>query len=167
MSSELMRKLIKLVEGEVVGFPGNNRPMATVPLSGAKVHNFEPRRDVANMDPFLRGYIEAALWTSSDESDESGGQPMDENYGAEDIAPETFKEMQEDCADFQQANAELLQQSGQSAQQAGHDFWLTRNGHGVGFWDRGLGEVGDRLSDAAHVYGGVDLYLGDDRLIHA
>jgi len=21
-------------------------------------------------------------------------------------------------------------------EQAGHDFWLTRNGHGTGFWDR-------------------------------
>jgi hypothetical protein len=29
---------------------------------------------------------------------------------------------------------------------AGHDYWLTRNGHGTGFWDRGLGEVGDKLT---------------------
>lgn len=36
---------------------------------------------------------------------------------------------------------------------AGHDFWLTRGGHGTGFWDRGLGELGDRLSDAAQAYG--------------
>lgn len=31
--------------------------------------------------------------------------------------------------------------------QAGRDFWFTRNGHGVGFWDRGLGEIGDLLSE--------------------
>ena len=30
-----------------------------------------------------------------------------------------------------------------------HDYWLTRNGHGVGFWDRGLGDVGVMLSDLA------------------
>jgi len=35
----------------------------------------------------------------------------------------------------------------------GHDLWLTRNGHGAGFWDRGLGELGERLSEAARSLG--------------
>ena len=26
--------------------------------------------------------------------------------------------------------------SDESISQAGHDFWLSRNGHGTGFWDR-------------------------------
>ena len=55
---------------------------------------------------------------------------------------------------------------GIDAAQAGHDFWLTRNGHGAGFWDRGLGERGDRLTNAAHVYGACDLYLGDDGFVY-
>ena len=46
--------------------------------------------------------------------------------------------------------------------QIGHDFWLTRNRHGAGFWDRGLGDVGDRLTKAAHAFGESDLYVGDD-----
>ena len=49
---------------------------------------------------------------------------------------------------------------------AGHDFWLTRNGHGAGFWDRGLGEVGDRLSNACKAFGSYDLYIGDDGKIY-
>ena len=49
---------------------------------------------------------------------------------------------------------------------AGHDFWLTRNGHGAGFWDRGLGEAGKKLTDAAHAFGECNLYLGDDDVIH-
>ena len=36
---------------------------------------------------------------------------------------------------------------------AGHDFALTRNGHGTGFWDRGLGEMGDMLSNECKPYG--------------
>lgn len=32
------------------------------------------------------------------------------------------------------------------AAQFGHDFYLTREGHGAGFWDRGLGELGDYLT---------------------
>ena len=42
-----------------------------------------------------------------------------------------------------------------------HDYWLTRNGHGVGFWDRGLGPVGDRLIDLSYV-GTYDLFQVDE-----
>ena len=49
----------------------------------------------------------------------------------------------------------------------GHDFWLTRNGHGAGFWDRGLGELGDRLTGLAKPYGTVDLYITDDGKVAA
>ena len=42
--------------------------------------------------------------------------------------------------------------SGLDASQTGHDFVLTANGHGCGFWDRGLGEIGDRLTEATRGY---------------
>lgn len=38
---------------------------------------------------------------------------------------------------------------------AGRDFWLTSQGHGSGFWDRGLGAVGDALTDSADGYGDI------------
>jgi len=44
--------------------------------------------------------------------------------------------------------------------QVGHDFCLTRNRHGAGFWDRGLGTRGDVLTKAAHAYGEVSLDHG-------
>lgn len=50
--------------------------------------------------------------------------------------------------------------------QVGHDFCLTRNGHGAGFWDRGLGELGTRLSDACKPWGTQDVYIGDDGLFY-
>lgn len=31
--------------------------------------------------------------------------------------------------------------------QAGHDFWLSRNGHGSGFWDRDSSYYGDHVRD--------------------
>ena len=43
---------------------------------------------------------------------------------------------------------------------------LTRNRHGAGFWDRGHGDKGKRLTDAAHAYGSSDAYLGDDGLLY-
>lgn len=47
-----------------------------------------------------------------------------------------------------------------------YDYWLTRNGHGAGFWDRGLGELGDVLSNKAKMHGSVYAYAGDDGLIY-
>lgn len=50
----------------------------------------------------------------------------------------------------------------------GHDFWLTRNGHGAGFWDGDYpDDLGRDLTKAAKVYGSCELYIGDDGLIYA
>lgn len=124
----------------------------------------EGEGDPVDLDDFTRGYIEAALWSSTDEH----GEPLDAVYSVDDIAPETLASMAEDCKAFQDTNGEDLAAyyEHRDPSAAGHDFWLTRNGHGAGFWDRGLGELGDRLSDAAKVYGGVDLYVGDDGNVH-
>lgn len=43
----------------------------------------------------------------------------------------------------------------------GHDFAFTRNHHGAGFWDRGYGEVGDRLTEAAEAYGEHSILTDD------
>jgi hypothetical protein len=42
----------------------------------------------------------------------------------------------------------------------GHDIWLTRNGHGAGFWDRGYytPEVGEKLTEIAKSLGTKNLY---------
>lgn len=116
-------------------------------------------------DQFTRDYIQAALWSTNDESDESGGVPLDENYGVEDIEDETVEDMILDCKEFQEANsADLDLVYGVS--HGGHDFWLTRNGHGVGFRDRGyrqsqeIRDALDRLDRAASEWGEYNLWVG-------
>ena len=117
------------------------------------------------MDAFTRSYIEAALWSSTDEADERGGEPLDANYGPADFAPETLAAIKKDCEAFQRDHAEEI---GGDPERAGHDFWLTRCGHGCGFWDGDWREdIGQRLTEASHAYGSVDLYVGDDALIYA
>lgn len=115
-------------------------------------------------EDFFTGFIDCALWSST-ECDEDGnmGSPLDEDYDADDIAPETLAALREDCEDFYESNAELLAKAGDDFQN-GHDFWLTRNGHGAGFWDRGYGQVGEELSKAAKVYGSVDLVVCDGKV---
>ncbi len=116
------------------------------------------------MDTFTKSYIACALWSSTDNADESGGEPMDKNYSEKDIASETLAKMKEDCAQFQLENETRLENMDSRA--AGTDFWLTRNRHGVGFWDRGLGALGQILTKKAHDFGSFDLYIGDDGKIY-
>jgi hypothetical protein len=125
------------------------------------------------MDKFTLAYIEAALWASNDESDEKGGEPLDANYGISDIGPGTLAEMIDDCKRFQEENAADIAAGPDGPdytryERAGHDFLLTRNHHGAGFWDGDWPEeVGERLTAASHAYGEVNLYVGDDGLIYA
>jgi len=114
-------------------------------------------------ETFFDAYITAALWSSTDDDD----RPLDDHYDATDIAPATLAQMRADCADFETAQAETLAQAG-ADDQNGHDFWLTRNRHGAGFWDRGYPDaIGRTLTDAAHAYGSFDLYIGDDGQVYA
>jgi hypothetical protein len=127
------------------------------------------------MDAFTTGYITCALWSSTDEATEQDAEPLDRNYSETDLAPETLERIKADCAKFQADNAELLAQYRDRIKRvtdepaeayAGHDFWLTRNGHGAGFWDRNLDELGDILSEKAKAFGGCDLYVGDDKRLY-
>lgn len=72
-----------------------------------------------------------------------------------------------DCVAFldlcERANVSL---QGMEPEQVGQDFWLTRNGHGAGFWDRGLGDRGYRLSDLAHSFGECHVMEGDDHYVY-
>ena len=116
-----------------------------------------------NIETILTNYVACALWSSTDDN----GDPLDANYTIDDIAPTTLTSMREDVANFINANKRMLIAGGLDDGQIGHDFWLTRNRHGAGFWDRGLGEVGNRLTHASHACGEVYLYVGDDLKLHS
>jgi len=115
-------------------------------------------KDDFNIDEMTKHYIIAALWSSTDDE----GNPVDDNYSIDDLAPETLLEMKEECFEFVQYNLALIIESKQGEAQTGHDFWLTRNHHGVGFWDRGLGEVGHNLTVAACLTKERILFICDD-----
>ena len=126
-------------------------------------------------DEFTTAYLVAALWSTTDHSDEDGGQPLDANYDICDIAPEAMRSAMESCAEFQEQHKELLSKAYELYEPrdgyhgpalAGHDLWLTSAHHGAGYWDRGIGDVGKALTDAAHAFGERDIYVGDDGLIH-
>lgn len=122
--------------------------------------------DAADFKTFVNAYLVCALWSSTDNADDSGGEPLDTNYDVDDLAPGERAKAEETCKDFVDSNAEALRAAtcrpGYSWGSAGHDFWLTRNGHGAGYFDRGLGVTGGALQSAAKVYNSCDIYVGDD-----
>jgi hypothetical protein len=119
-----------------------------------------------NLNSFQRAFLVAALWSTNDESTEQGGEPLDANYDISDFSTEALNKLLADCDSFEESNANLLELAG-DREQNGHDFWLTRCGHGCGFWDRGYDKfVSKALTEACGRYGNVDLYVGDDGKIH-
>lgn len=116
------------------------------------------------LDDFTLAYIEAALWATSATDDTTGDEYESlESFDLDDLDDATLASMVEDCREFQADHAGDLERAARRgdyangrytpAERAGHDFWLTRNHHGAGFWDRGLGKVGERLTEAAQAYG--------------
>lgn len=136
-------------------------------------------RDWNSLDSFTKGYIECALWAGHDyRIEEPDGtfrwpathdegpdnpRPLDKNFDQFDITPATLEEIRRECADFQEANALLLAQASEEiprrdSSHHGHDFFLTRNRHGAGFWDRGYSDpIGSSLTKAAQAYGSWEL----------
>src|SRR5687767_11414689 len=117
---------------------------------------------------FVRGYLDCALWLETDDSDNA----LRDNYSFSDFSQESLAKAAADCDAFELANASDLaafyevhpmSPDGDTGKAfAGHNFWLTRNEHGTGFWDRGAGEAGDRLSKASRQAGECYVYVGDD-----
>lgn len=113
-----------------------------------------------DINEVTKHYLIAALWSSTGDD----GEPLDAVHSVDDIAPEARAKAQKDCADFVEACGAALATA--TAEQVGHDFWLTRNRHGAGFWDRGLGSLGEYLTTMAQAAGDCDAYAGDDGLIY-
>ena len=115
----------------------------------------------------LEAHLECALWSSTDDD----GVPLDANFTIFDFTPAARVRLEADLRDFAHAARTLLEGAvtvgDLTPSDIGHDLWLTRNGHGAGFFDRGLGNVGDALTGIAYALGTVDLYVTDSGRVDA
>ena len=99
---------------------------------------------------------------------ERNGTSKTTSFGIEDFSGISFDRLRREAELFESVCREILNKYRKSVpdtytmEKAGHDFWMTRNRHGVGYWDRGLGECGTLLTQKAHEYEEVNLYVGDD-----
>ena len=120
-------------------------------------------------DTAIQSYFQAALFFSNEGED--GEIQMDSKYTTDDFAEETTATLTKDITSF----FELLESEGllddakefQSEGRIAVDFWLTRNGHGSGFWDGDYGySLGDKITHLCKQYGEQDIYSGDDGKIY-
>jgi hypothetical protein len=137
---------------------------------------------VSEFDHFARAYIETAI----DDLRYSSEYLTDVNLSLEDVAEECLEKCLDDCATFWDINARLILSehaplaphydgkfhAGKSDQcrkatQGGYDLYVTRVGHGVGFWEDEWSCAGGAALDAcAEKMGNVDFYCGDDGKIY-
>lgn len=120
---------------------------------------------------FIESMLIAALWSSTDNDD----TPLDTNFGVEDFSAETLEYLRVEAGAFYDAHKEVIHCEGAPnandgtgcAGMAGHDYWLTRNRHGSGFWDGDWPEpFATVLTNASQVQKEIYLYVGEDNKIY-
>ena len=124
-----------------------------------------------NIHSFIEAYVTCMQWSTSGTTPDGEEVESLEQFP---ISVEAMRKVKEECESFLFAAKHLMADlpewyganDGGVYAYAGHDFWLTRNGHGAGFWDRGLGDLGDRLTSLAQTYGQCDPVIGDDGKIY-
>lgn len=111
---------------------------------------------------FFSAYITAALWSSQDEdynaaNDRASDQNL-EDFSVDDFTPEALEELRAHafsfwCRMWYYLDSEKdFSRTDDKAGSAGHDFWLTSQGHGAGFWDGDWPKYGDMFTRLSKCY---------------
>lgn len=149
-----MRKWINLFESDN-GIPKNHDEAEVMAL-------------YRNSNAFTKAYVEAIFFTEEELEDKT----------IQDFSVDAMKKIVDDCKDFiKKCNQNKIDirssdlMNGKSPEYsseelAGHDFWLTRNHHGAGFWDHAWKEPYEsKLTEIAHSFGELSVFISDEGLI--
>ncbi len=120
---------------------------------------------------FVQGYIEACFFTDTGTVDDNDLK----NVTVDDLSEDAWRNIKRDCQKFLDTLPKddfgntwydfVIEYHDYDEASCGRDFWYGRNGYGVGFEDRGLGELGEKLAAHARAFRSVDLYRGVDGLV--
>lgn len=130
------------------------------------------------MNPTLTALVQTILFTESD----IYGEPLEGNYSIADFDEESLKKLYSEYQQFIAiAEEKITEKIGENwdciddfydvqqpaLNQTEHDYVLTRNRHGAGFWDGDWSsEVSKILTDAARSQYEFTAYVGDDERIY-
>lgn len=117
----------------------------------------------------VSGYVEAIYFTEGDSVIHSN----------DDMSPDADQKVLEDCTAFldnllaksEQKDwdkaFERFYRNNEFGEHLGHDFWLTRNRHGAGFWDGDWPEsFGELAAKISHEAGETCVYSDENCLVH-
>jgi len=149
-----------------------------------KILNESSLNDVNVM---TKSYLNTALW-STPNMDNKDNEPLDKDYNINDFSKEAKDKATKDCKRFiddlkieltkynkNKSDGDIVQlfdisnkqqTSNQVMEDLGHNFWLTRNGHGAGFFDGDYDEDIEKiLMKLSHNAKAIDLYINDDNKV--
>jgi hypothetical protein len=119
----------------------------------------------ADASDFTESYIASILWVNVLTEDGHGELVTSDDAELDDVSQDALEAMRDDCEAWLEIWAGSLLRwvielgiAGYDWAAAGHDFALTRNGHGAGYWDRGLGRAGAALTVEAKTWGEFTLW---------
>ena len=122
---------------------------------GGKVEGYD-------IDDVVSHYLDAMLFSSTDDDNEDA-EYLDELHDRDDVEDKFKKVSAKKIKEFIRKNKSLLKKHNISGESVGHDLWYTPNGHGVGFWDRGYGDDGDKLTKSSEeIMGGTKYPYSQD-----
>lgn len=130
------------------------------------------------MNPTARALAEVVLYSECDDE----GAPLDRNFSVNDIDEKSLEKLYCDFQSFiQDVEAKITEKVGEKWEciddfynlaqpiegQTEHDYVLTRNHHGAGFWDGDWdNSVAQILTDGANKQGEFSTCVGDDKKIY-
>ena len=133
------------------------------------------------IETITKHYLIALLWTMPGDDDcENPGDFI----AIKDLPQKTIRKAKQDVIAFVDACGELFDKAiechsdgyskhlddGSVEAAFGHDFAITRNGHGLGYWDsdnEGLPRLlGYALTRICESFGEANLYIGDDGRVY-
>jgi len=110
-----------------------------------------------DVNKILDGYIETALWSSGDDGEFDEKTIHDVDDASKNVAKNDILQF------INQANENAKDElNSYDESQLGHYLWLSRNGHGAGFFD----DNNDKLQDIARSMKEKNVYTGDDGIIY-
>ncbi len=120
-------------------------------------------------DMTIAQLFDTLIWQATDDS----GQSLDYyGYQRDDIDPDQQEALVNQFRAFVETNSvdinAYMSHTGRTMVDVAHDYILTANRHGAGFWDRcycGIDQsdyVAERLSEMARLDGEITLDVGDD-----
>ncbi|WWT49411.1 hypothetical protein [Escherichia phage vB_EcoM-LTH01] len=127
----------------------------------------EMKQEIINT--IIDGYKEAFIFAES--ATDQHGEHID-NLDPYDFSQDANDRIAQDVTAFINANIAAISEAmadGATAIQIGNDLHLTRNGHGVGFWDRPetyTTNTANRLTNAAKFMPNVSAYIDNNNLIN-